>query len=295
MLKSELIQHGIYESERDNDRAPACWRCFNNGCSPHFHSSLEFVYILDGEMKALLNGRPLDVHEHEVLIVPSLTVHYFFTEAHSEAVVLIVPLDYIPTFRKQFETHTFANLIYRDPEPASELRNSMERLSGHSLPGGSPILRGYTYLIVGLLTELVGLRELANDHSSSLVRSILTYLQANYRSPLSLGELAQTFGYSKSRFSHLFQSSIGYSPMEYIASLRCRNALTMMHDGSPMIEAAFGSGFESMRTFYRAFRRCFDETPTRYFKGLPAAASAAGAYERAPAGPSMPAEWRGRC
>lgn len=267
MLNSEQILHGVYEYSRDSDRYPACWKSLSNCCMPHFHNSLEFVYVLRGEVKAVLGGRPFDVREREILMVPSLTVHYFYTESSSESIVLIVPLDYIPAFRKQFETHTFAGTLYRDPEPDSELRRCMQSLSARPLPGDSPVLRGYTYLIVGLLVELVGLRELADIHNGSLMRNVLTYLQENYRSPVTLRELAQRFGYSSGRFSHLFNDNIGCGLTEYVNSLRCRGAATMMRDGVPMIDAALGSGFECMRTFYRAFRRCFGETPTRYLSG----------------------------
>lgn len=256
--------NGTYEYSRAADRFPFCQRVGNNTCLPHFHGNLEIVYVTEGEMKATLNGRQTRVLANEALLVPSYTVHQFQTDQHSDTLLLIVPLDYIPAFKSIFKKKTFAATIYHDDEAKSELRHCLELLSRGRHQPDSAVCRGYIQVIIGLLIDKVGLCDIAEDQTGELIRDILTYLEENFRSPLDLAALAQHFGYSKSRFSHIFNASFHCSITEYINTLRCRQAANLIIDGSPLLDAALQSGFENMRTFYRSFKLYFGATPTEY-------------------------------
>ena len=47
---------GVYEHDRDGYHFPSRWQVINNSCMPHFRSSVEFVYVKQGELKESLNG-----------------------------------------------------------------------------------------------------------------------------------------------------------------------------------------------------------------------------------------------
>ncbi len=259
---------GIYEHGRDNYKYPSCWRVINNVCPPHFHSSIEFVYVMDGELKATLNGVSYTVSKNQILISSSYTVHRYATESYSDAIVLIVPLDFIPSYNKVLSQNCFSQKVYKDTAACSEILHCMKILSHDGEKGCkiSPnVLKGYIYVIVGMLIENVGLIHIGNDQNHNLTKDILIYLQNNYLAPVSLELLSKDFGYSKSRFSHIFNSYFGCTLAEYVNTLRCRHAATLLIDDSvPIINAAMGSGFDSMRTFYRSFKRCFGVTPSQY-------------------------------
>jgi len=258
---------GIYEHGRDNNQYPTCWHTENDGCMPHFHSSIEVVYVTDGELKAVLGGKTYTARKNQILISSSYTVHYYHTEDHSKSIILVVPLDFIPSYEKIFAKKAFARCVFEDDAADSEILHCMEMLSrkdGQDLSLNANITKGYIYVILGLLVNQVGLVDIANDQSRHLTKDILIYLQNNYLESLSLESLALKFGYSKSRFSHVFNACFGCTITEYINTLRCRNAANLLIGETPMIDAAMSSGFESMRTFYRCFKRCFGVTPTQY-------------------------------
>jgi AraC-like DNA-binding protein len=259
---------GIYEYSRDNDCFPACWRLENNTCFSHFHSSLELVYVTQGAFKSALNGHICTVHQNEVLLVPSYVAHYYQTEEYSDSIVMMMPLDFIPAFKKLFAKKEFSANIYRDNETNSELLHCLKLLSKNEYAPDSPIFRGYVYVIVGLLIQKVGLTELADDQGGELIRDILTYLQNSYLCPITLEGLAHNFGYSKSRFSHVFNVCFGCGLIEYVNTLRCRHTVSLMHNGAKMIDAAMNSGFESMRTFYRSFKNYYGMTPTQFISNI---------------------------
>ena len=47
----------LYESKRDGMLSASCFEGRNNGCLPHFHSSIELVYVEEGELTAILDGQ----------------------------------------------------------------------------------------------------------------------------------------------------------------------------------------------------------------------------------------------
>ncbi|HEX2985502.1 MAG TPA: AraC family transcriptional regulator [Caproiciproducens sp.] len=256
----------MYEHTRDNYKYPTCWKTQNDVCSPHFHSSMEFVYMTDGKLNATLNGKPYSVEKGEILISSSYTLHSYQTENYSKAIILIVPLDFISYYNNLFSRKTFSDCTCTDDKDG-EILHCMEMLIRRSENSPQNITntdRGYIYIILSMLIERVGLVDIRNDQNRYLTRDILIYFQNNYRDPLVLEDLAVHFGYSKSRFSHIFNASFGCSIREYVNSLRCRYAANLLMQGTPMIDAAMSSGFETMRTFYRRFKDCYGMTPTQY-------------------------------
>ncbi|MCI1991193.1 MAG: AraC family transcriptional regulator [Oscillospiraceae bacterium] len=260
---------GVYEHERDSYKFPSCWHVVNDVCLPHFHSSIEFVYVTDGELKVTLNGVSSFIKKGQILIVSSYTVHFYETVTASEAIILIVPLDFIPTYNKMLTQNDFIRNVYQDRlSESSEILHCMRILSENNVNDkklSANIIKGYIYVIIGILIENVGLAHNKNDPNRSTAKDILIYLQDHYLSPVSLQLLAKNFGYSASRFSHIFNSCFGCTIADYVNTLRCRHASGLLIDDSvPIINAAMGSGFNSMRTFYRSFRHCYGVTPSQY-------------------------------
>jgi len=258
---------GSYEYTRDNFKVPTCWMVENDGCLPHFHSSVELTYVLDGEIKAISNGRTYFLRRGQLLLSPSYYVHNYMTESTSKSIVLVIPLDFVPMYSKSIENKTFAEFVCTDENPEkSEILHCLERLLEMDKMQNMTV-KGYIYTILGILTEKLGLSEKEPNRQSDLAKEILVYLQENFLSPLSLESVAEHFGYSKSRFSHIFNSFFGCGINQYISSLRCRKAASLLAEESmPLIDAALNSGFDSMRTFYRSFKAQFGITPSEYCK-----------------------------
>ena len=170
-------------------------------------------------------------------------------------------------FAKIVENKTFLQNICFEDSKTSEIVRCIKAMadtdSGEKM--NKPVIKGYLYVILGLLIEKLGLAEVPVNPKGDLAKEILVYLQNNSCAPLTLESVADHFGYSKSRFSHIFNNLFGCGINQYISSLRCRNAASLMIEESlPLIDAAMNSGFDSMRTFYRSFKAWYGITPTQY-------------------------------
>lgn len=255
-----------YEYSRDNYNQIACWKAENNNCLPHFHSSIEMLYVTDGELKITLNGQVCQVRQNNFLIIPSYFIHSYATDSCSSAYILIVPLDSVPSYKNTLSKKTFATLLVENIPWEKELQHCLDALcnlsSNTGLPAMETVLKGYVYVILGHLINYVGLVDKKDTKMISLAQEILIYLQENYLRPQKLNDIAGHFGYSSSRFSHIFNEFFDCKLVEYINGLRCRHALKLLREKNATItEIALASGFDSTRTFYRAFQKCFGCTP----------------------------------
>lgn len=258
--------NGSYEYGRDNVKSPSCWMSPNNSCLPHFHSSLEFVYVKNGQISAILDSHYFIASAGDFIIVPSYTIHSYVTKNFSDTYVFTIPLDTIPSYHSVLEKKTFTSLLLKSSSMNHEIIHCLEALlyytADDKLLPSSGIIKGYTYVFLGLLIDKIGLSEATEQKLTSLVQNILVYIQEHFREPLSLEQLASVFGYSKSRFSHIFNQYFGCSMSDYINGLRSRYALELIQENNQTItDIALASGFESLRTFYRAFHKQFGYTP----------------------------------
>ena len=82
---------------------------------------------------------------------------------------------------------------------------------------------------------------------------------------LTLSSLASKFGYNPSYLSRYFKSCFSIGINNYITKMRLREAVLLMKDHSNNVTyCAYESGFNSLRTFYRAFYSEFQCTPKEY-------------------------------
>ncbi|MDJ0629110.1 MAG: AraC family transcriptional regulator [Rhodobacter sp.] len=118
-----------------------------------------------------------------------------------------------------------------------------------------------------LLTSPIGrmLRRLlvADSHASRIAKAIQT-VRADFRSPLSVPELAKTAGMSASSFHEHFKSVTGTTPLQYQKDLRLIEARALLvEQGQTVSETAHAVGYESATHFSRDYSRKFGLPPSR--------------------------------
>ena len=98
------------------------------------------------------------------------------------------------------------------------------------------------------------------------------FIAHNCTNPLTLEEVAGHMGMSKSHFAHLFKEFTGMTFLDFLLGERIRRAKALFgNDNARIIDIAFDSGFASISSFNRAFRKYTGLTPSEYRDGLKAA------------------------
>ena len=83
--------------------------------------------------------------------------------------------------------------------------------------------------------------------------------------PITLEMVSDIAGFSKYHFSRLFKQCSGYNFYDYLCYLRIKSAENLLiHPGVSITEIALQSGFTSLSTFNRIFKKIKNCTPSEY-------------------------------
>lgn len=126
---------------------------------------------------------------------------------------------------------------------------------------------GYVHLILGLILKNLFFEEKQFFSDTDLAHKILLYIHNNFASTITLSSVASHFGYNSSYISQFFKTTFNIGIKRYINIVRLNNAISLLKENKyPITYCAFESGFNSLRTFYRAYNSEFKCTPQEYIK-----------------------------
>jgi AraC family transcriptional regulator len=99
------------------------------------------------------------------------------------------------------------------------------------------------------------------------LRRAVALMQTDYRSKLSVEQLAEAVGLSPFHFSRLFHAAIGKSPHQFLLGLRLNHArllLSTVGEERSIAEVAAESGFADQTHLARHFRRVYGMSPLEF-------------------------------
>ena len=249
-------QNNLFYKEYKNDKGAL-----------HFHSQIELYFIDGGEMEVFVNDKRRLLGAGEMSVALSYTAHAYRTPSESESSVFIIPPYMCEDFIKTVKSKRAVNPFITDKQVVSKIKNYIQELRSEST--NEIMLHGYIYLILGLLMDSISLVDTDESIDTNLSSNLLFYLNENFKSDITLADVAEHFGYSQSYISRYFKSCFDVGFNEYLTNIRLKNAVVLMHENNTSITCcAYESGFNSLSTFYRVFFKEFGCSPKRYYEKL---------------------------
>ena len=93
------------------------------------------------------------------------------------------------------------------------------------------------------------------------IMKVHEYINAHFREPLSVSELAQRFFMDRNTMTRQFKRIVGMTPGDYIRRKRLESAHDLIRQGYGVQYAGLISGFSDYSAFYRAFRHRYGLSP----------------------------------
>ena len=105
----------------------------------------------------------------------------------------------------------------------------------------------------------------ARRHEDGAVAAVQTWIADNYHMANPVARMVERSGLSERTFIRRFRAATGYSPMEYVQTLRIEEAKQLLETSRTAIEMiAVEVGYEDPNFFRRLFKRRVGITPARY-------------------------------
>ena len=245
-----MRQKIIYENAADEKDYIFFRKIKNNKITPHFHHNLELMFVASGKERVVINGEERVLSKGGLGISSNYAVHYYEPVGESEVYILLIGGKYVTRFygdNGQNFVH-FVDCSPRFDRIAALLEQSLQEFDGYNdlmKTAAIDFLLGYLVLHFDIVSD-------KKPHNTDMIQ-ILTYVNANYREPLTAENTAKIFGYTKTYFSALFNRYTGRHFRTHLNQLRLEAAEHMHEEDSiPVTKAALSVGFDSLNTYYRA-------------------------------------------
>ncbi len=224
----------------------------------HFHRNFEIIYVIDGEMQTIYNGIQTVISCGECLIIPSNIPHSIDIPDGSHVWVGVFSEDFFPKFAKEYGGTIFSKFKC-DYDTESFLKKNLFCRQASDLY----TLIGCLYLIA---SQCVAHAEAADKRvGTELADKILSYVYENFTENLTLRQVAAALGYEYHYFSGIFHKLFIMNFKEFINMCRFEAACEIISDPTKnLTEIAFQSGFGSVRSFNRIFKKMSGKSPGEY-------------------------------
>ncbi len=236
-----------------------------NTCDPHIHKQMEILYIVKGCNRVTINDNTLMLSENQMAIADSFDVHQW---SHVSDTSIMIQLSYStlkPYIVRKAGRKLASNFIL-DPSVGIQFKAIIDLMALYA--NDNSIIEGLTHAFIGLLTKHVPLVKGTSAQHQTLLNDILFYIEENFDKDLQLETVAQHFSYSKYHFSKLFNQLLGIHFENYINMVRTQNVIYLIKERHyALIDAIFESGFSSVSTFYRTFKKQYNCGVKSYLKG----------------------------
>ncbi len=226
---------------------------------PHFHSSMELVFVKEGSVTVTVNGETKRLTCGDACFANAFDVHSYSKGSDSKAYVFVFDKKYanvflsenggknIPTFFKFDDYSLLDNLYDLEKENFTET--------------------GFSGIINVLFTKIAQITDLVSKKTNmptDLICRILIYAENNLDKKINLVSLGETFGYNPQYVSRVINKYLPNGLKDYLNTLRVEkiNAELIRSDAN-VLDVAFKWGFESSNSFYRAYAKRFGKSPRK--------------------------------
>ena len=239
-------------------------------CNLHLHHELELVYLLEGETLACADTVQLTLKPGDVFLTFPNQIHRYETLKPEKYLLFIIKPELLPEFLDLFTMNAPASPVIANVRELPHIHQLFLQLfdscADKQHPYASSRKRGYLLALFSELLPKMSVEQMTMNDSGAL-RSIVSFCTRNFSEDLSLSVLEERLHLNKYYISHLFSSRLGIRFNDYINSLRiseaCRYLLNTNHSITEISELV---GFNTLRTFNRAFIKQLGVSPTEYRK-----------------------------
>ncbi len=249
----------------------------------HWHPAIEMVIPLENDYTVIVGQETYHLTPGDIFIIPGGELHHLIAPPSGRRLIYLFEFSLLSRIRGySFLTSYLTQPILINKETCrliyKEEASIISQLCRDYLLNDS--LREmmiYSRLLTFFVNYARYRMTLEEDSDSTLSHEtrqkdlmdkfskVFEYLDEHFAEDLTLETVADVAGFSKFHFSRLFKQCSGYNFYDYLCFKRIKSAETLLSKpGISITEVALQSGFSSLSTFNRTFKKVKGCTPTEY-------------------------------
>jgi AraC-like DNA-binding protein len=257
----------------------------------HWHEQIEILYVLEGQLKVLINERIQEGRQGDIFIVDTGLIHgfsdpgpessvrifQFGREIFDEPLTLMGDRDmgkpifgrisWISPFRNRSLYPLLENIL-------TDINSEFQKKE----IGYHFVIKSGLYKLIALLlrnmasketvsTETVNTDRITNEKNHTrYLEQIFSFIYSNFDNPdLKLDDVALDIGLSKYYLSRFLKEQTGLGYHDHLSRVRLSKAREYLAESDmPVIDIAYLCGFQSLTTFNRLFKEHTGTHPSAY-------------------------------
>ena len=225
----------------------------------HLHEYSEFLYCKKGSCTVIINKQEIKLLEKQLAWVSPNYVHQYDCSS-AEVVCAVFSNDYVPIFFNELKKRS----LRATPIDVSDLSDVFEKLP--SLNNGEHLtVCGYLNLIGAKVIER---SEFDNTRYTDgiLYQKVVSYIAEHYLENITLSQIAKKFGYNEKYLTHTLHNLTGIHFRQLLTFYRINHAKELLKSRKDIniTTIATESGFYSINTFNRTFKKMTGRSPSEY-------------------------------
>lgn len=244
-------------SEEPNENPYSCQKRKDVFCVSHIHYDMEIIFVLGGEIMFECNSKKLKLTKNDMAIVMPYEIHGFETPKHSDILVITFRPEQISEYNDIFAGKTFETSVRTMPE------NILSQLEGFLTEKEKNIfeIKSMLYGALSVFIKDNALKSISESQNETL-RQALIYISKHYREDINLKIIASKIGVTPVHLSRIISSSGTMHFTDLVNCLRVKEAYRLLKQNNMSVsDAAYESGFGSIRNFNRIFEKYFHCSP----------------------------------
>ncbi len=240
----------------------------NNYSFPsHFHSNLEIAHCIEGKQDVKIGNHIYTLKTGDTLLISPNTIHEYIKSNNPEdeetrVVAIICDYNLLTAGAPDIIVKTAHNPHITEKYLSEDAKLAFEKI--HKTKDDAELL-GWTFIVISYLLKHLEFEAVSSN--ALLPSEITAYVEKNYKEDITIKHLAKAFGYHPSYIAHIFCDQLKVPFRTYLGSLRSEYAANQIKTtDKSLTEIPYDSGFNSLNTFCRCFKKHYSKTPSQYKK-----------------------------
>lgn len=241
--------------------------------SPHWHDSLEMVYMIEGNIEVTVENRKTVLNPGEFNIINSRVVHSTLS-SNNRALVLQIPKEVLKKYIPDIDMYYFNVDMYPDKEVDKTRLEKLKKIFNDMYIIYDIRPEGYLLKFNSLLYELLftlihsyedkTIQRDFDKNSKQLERlnQLITYIKTHHREKLTVAQISEEFGYNVDYISRFFKRYTGLTIIEYLYTVRVTEVYReLIHTEKTINDILEEHGCSNYRVAMRVFKELYGCTP----------------------------------
>lgn len=244
--------------------------------SKHWHSSLELLMVLEGNISITVDGETWQLKDEDVILINSNSIH----EIHSENGAVMIAVQIKLSLFNQFQTDLTSIVFDCNSATTPDFKRyanirfaiaSLIQANSYHSDGTDYMNYSLSYYLVSQLLE-----NFKSNASETLQKQqkymerltrIINFINEHYAENFSLSDLAAMENLSVPYLSQFFDKYMGVKFIQYYTGIKLEHAVSDLISTKDSIETiAMRNGFTESHAFIRAFKKQYQMLPSAFRK-----------------------------